>query len=53
MGDNYENRADMRFTYFPKASSFLGSAARPRPWPPSQNSAEFLGGFSTTLYFTG
>jgi hypothetical protein len=23
------------------------------PWPPPQNPAEFLGGFSTILYFTG
>jgi hypothetical protein len=28
-------------------SSFLGSTAQLRPWPPPQNPAEFLGGFST------
>jgi hypothetical protein len=27
--------------------SFLGSTAQLRPWPPPQNAAEFLGGFST------
>jgi hypothetical protein len=27
-------------------SSFLGSTAQLRPWPPPQNLAEFLGGFS-------
>jgi hypothetical protein len=29
------------------SSSFLGSTAQLRPWPPPQNPAEFLGGFST------
>jgi hypothetical protein len=24
-----------------------------RPWPPPQNPAEFLGGFSTIFFFTG
>jgi hypothetical protein len=33
--------------------SFLGSTAQPRPWPPPQNPAEFLGGFSTIFFFTG
>jgi hypothetical protein len=33
--------------------SFLGSTAQLRPWPPPQNSAEFLGGFSTIFFFTG
>jgi hypothetical protein len=33
--------------------SFLGSTAQLRPWPPPQNPAEFLGGFSTILFFTG
>jgi hypothetical protein len=32
-------------------SSFLGSTAQLRPWPPPQNPAEFLGGFST-IFFT-
>jgi hypothetical protein len=35
------------------SSSFLGSTAQPKPWPPPQNSAEFLGGFSTIFFFTG
>jgi hypothetical protein len=34
-------------------SSFLGSTAQLRPWPPPQNPAEFLGGFSTIFFFTG
>jgi hypothetical protein len=33
--------------------SFLGSTAQLRPWPPPQNPAEFLGGFSTIFFFTG
>jgi hypothetical protein len=32
---------------------FLGSTAQLRPWPPPQNQAEFLGGFSTIFFFTG
>jgi hypothetical protein len=35
------------------SSSFLGSTAQLRPWPPPQNPAEFLGGFSTSFFFTG
>jgi hypothetical protein len=34
-------------------SSFLGSTAQFRPWPPPQNAAEFLGGFSQILFFIG
>jgi hypothetical protein len=34
-------------------SSFLGSTAQLRPWPPPQNPNEFLGGFSTISFFTG
>jgi hypothetical protein len=30
--------------------SFLGSTAQLRPWPPPQNPAEFLGGFSTIFF---
>jgi hypothetical protein len=33
-------------------SSFLGSTAQLRPWPPPKNPAEFLGGFSTIFFFT-
>jgi hypothetical protein len=33
--------------------SFLGSTAQSRPWPPPQNPAQFLGGFSTIFFFTG
>jgi hypothetical protein len=35
------------------SSSFLGSTARLRPWPPAQNSAKFRGGFSIIFFFTG
>jgi hypothetical protein len=35
------------------SSSFLGSTSQLRPWPPPQNLAEFLGGFSTIFFFTG
>jgi hypothetical protein len=35
------------------SSSFLGCTAQLRPWPPPQNLAEFLGGFSTIFFFTG
>jgi hypothetical protein len=31
--------------------SFLGSTAQLRPWPPPQNPAEFLGGFSTFSFY--
>jgi hypothetical protein len=31
--------------------SFLDSTAQLRPWPPPQNPAEFLGGFSTIFFF--
>jgi hypothetical protein len=34
-------------------SSFLGSTAQLRSWPPPQNPGEFLGGFSTIFFFTG
>jgi hypothetical protein len=33
--------------------SFLGSTAQLRPWPPPQNPAEFLGGFSTFFLLQG
>jgi hypothetical protein len=33
--------------------SFLGSTAQLRPWPPPQNPAEFLGGFSTIFFLQG
>jgi hypothetical protein len=33
-------------------SSFLGFTAQLRPWPPPQNPAEFLGGFSIIFFFT-
>jgi hypothetical protein len=35
------------------SSYFLGSTGQLRPWPPPQNPAEFLGGFSTIFFFTG
>jgi hypothetical protein len=34
-------------------SSFLGSTAQLRSWPPPQNPAEFLGGFSTIFFLQG
>jgi hypothetical protein len=34
-------------------SSFFGSTAQLRPWPPPQNPAEFLGGFSTIFFLQG
>jgi hypothetical protein len=34
-------------------SSFLGSTAQLRPWPPPQNPVEFLGGFSTIFFLHG
>jgi hypothetical protein len=47
----------MQFSLFPlyssSSSSFLGSTAQLRPWPPPQNPAEFLGGFSTIFFFKG
>jgi hypothetical protein len=39
--------------YLLSSSSFLGSTAQLRPWPPPQNPAEFLGGFSTFFFFAG
>jgi len=30
-------------------SSFLGSTAQLRPWPPPKNPADFHGGFSTKI----
>jgi hypothetical protein len=45
----------MYIFYIPSSSSssFLGSTAKLRPWPPPQNPPEFLGGFSTIFLFTG
>jgi hypothetical protein len=34
-------------------SSFLGSTAQLRPWPPPQNPAEFLGDFSIIFFLQG
>jgi hypothetical protein len=47
----YPNRKGKMVMY--KYSSFLGSTAQLRPWPPPQNMAEFFGGFSTTFFFIG
>jgi hypothetical protein len=33
------------------SSSFVGSTAQLRPWPPPQNPAEFLGDFSKIFFF--
>jgi hypothetical protein len=35
------------------SSSFLGSTAQLKPWPPPQNPAEFLGGFSKIFFLQG
>jgi hypothetical protein len=35
------------------SSPFLGLTAQLRPWPPPQNPAEFLGGFSTIFFLQG
>jgi hypothetical protein len=40
-----------RFKY--TSSSFLGSTAQLRPWPPPQNQTEFIGVFSTIFFLTG
>jgi hypothetical protein len=34
-------------------SSFLGSTAQLRPWPPPKNLTEYLEAFSTIFFFTG
>jgi hypothetical protein len=39
------------FTF--KLPSFLSSTTQLRPWPPPQNTAEFLGGFSTIFFLQG
>jgi hypothetical protein len=44
---------DLLLVLSSSSSSFLGSTAQLRPWPPPQNPAEFLGGFSTIFFFTG
>jgi hypothetical protein len=41
------------FCKYNYSSSFLGSTAQLRPWPPPQNPAEFRGGFSTIFYKVG
>jgi hypothetical protein len=40
-------------TLFILLSSFLGSTAQLRPWPPPQNPGAFLGVFLTIFFFTG
>jgi hypothetical protein len=42
----------IKFHTWTSSSSFLGSTAQLKPWPPPQNLAEFLGGFSTIFFFT-
>jgi hypothetical protein len=41
------------FEAYSSAFYFLGSTVQLRSWPPPQNLAEFLGGFSTIFFFTG
>jgi hypothetical protein len=40
----------MKEIYVALLSYFLGSTAQLKPWPPPQNTAEFLGGFSTIFF---
>jgi hypothetical protein len=42
---NFPRLAGVSVSYSSSSSSFLGSTAQLRPWPPPQNPAEFLGGF--------
>jgi hypothetical protein len=42
-------RSFITYTFF--FSSFFGSTAQLKPWPPLQNPAELLGGFSTILFY--
>jgi hypothetical protein len=53
----YNNMADTRICEVEATLSLslspLGYTAQLRPWPPPQNLAEFLGGFSTIFFFTG
>jgi hypothetical protein len=48
------HNAELRILYASPniTSSFLGSTTHLRPWPPPQNPAAFLGGFSTIFFFT-
>jgi drug/metabolite transporter (DMT)-like permease len=41
------------FFFFFLLLLLLVSTAQRRPWPPPQNPAEFLGGFSIIFFFTG
>jgi hypothetical protein len=52
-GDETRRRIDGQTYLLLLLLFFLGSTAQLRPWPPPQNSAEFLGGFSTIFFFTG
>jgi hypothetical protein len=49
----HRDKFTFAFTFTFLLSSFLGSTAQLRPWPPPQNPAEFLGGFSTIFFLTG
>jgi hypothetical protein len=51
-GCSYDYYTKSLYSFF-SSSSFLGSTAQVRPWPPPQNPAEFLGGFSAVFFFTG
>jgi hypothetical protein len=51
--NNRDVKPDTRCRVSETSTSFLGSTAQLRPWPPPQNPAEFLGGFSTIFFFTG
>jgi len=47
--ENLKTRMSLNIFFIP----FLGSTAQLRPWPPPKNPGEFLGGFSTSFFFTG
>jgi hypothetical protein len=49
--ESYRNYLGKIIVFVYSSSSFLGSIAHLRPWPPPQNPAEFLGGFSTIFFF--
>jgi hypothetical protein len=49
---HFEPKRFSKIHFFFLFLSFFGSTAQLRPWPPPQNPAEFLGGFST-IFFTG
>jgi hypothetical protein len=45
IGRQIINSKEVQYWNIPAFLPFLGSTAQLKPWPPQQNSAEFLGGF--------